>query len=350
MNGDERHRVSIDTERSVGVSKQSRVYPLLGSWSYCKPVQLPPARSGHSLVALTSKILLLFGGGPDENVSNEVYRIELSGKPGDKSVVCTYLHPNPKSQCPFERDRHSAWLWNGYMYIFGGEDVHGFMYSDIWKFDHKQLTWDEKAKCGETPSPRRGQTCTLVGSVVWIFGGLTFERDSVADVYTLDMERFEFKHKKHKAMPPCGRRGHSATAIDGYLYIFGGCDKTEVLLGDLWRLNLKTCVWEEVQPHFPGLGPPPSVGHAAAVFKNMLLTFGGNISSLKRESCSEVWLWDIQKGQWMQLKMKVEPQARRYVPPFFFFFFFAPTKSEKKLFRLRAVIYYCHVIYFPVRQ
>ena len=31
----------------------------------------------------------------------------------------------------------------------------------------------------------------------------------------------------------------------------------------------------------------------------------------------------------------------------FFFFFFAPTKSDRKLFRLRAVYLLCHVIYFP---
>eukprot|EP01059_Diplonema_ambulator_P004070 TRINITY_DN13760_c0_g2_i1.p1 TRINITY_DN13760_c0_g2~~TRINITY_DN13760_c0_g2_i1.p1 ORF type:complete len:382 (+),score=52.64 TRINITY_DN13760_c0_g2_i1:78-1223(+) len=285
-----------------------------GRWVKCRSLKAVkgkelPARSGHSLVAIDEDTLLVFGGGPDENVSNDVYRIKLSGKGANQHAACTYLPPDPSTRQPFERDRHSAWVWKGLMYIFGGEDVHGYMDSDIWEFNHDKMRWKECVKMGDTPSPRRGQTCTLVGNTVWLFGGLTFERESVSEIYTLDMNTFTFKLQSTSGPSPCGRRGHSATAINGYLYVFGGCDQRGDPLGDLWRLKLTTCEWEEVDPHTPGKGPLPSVGHAAATFRNMLMIFGG---SYKRESCSEIWLWDTERKVWTQLKMKTEPKARSY--------------------------------------
>eukprot|EP01063_Lacrimia_lanifica_P035628 TRINITY_DN6853_c0_g1_i2.p1 TRINITY_DN6853_c0_g1~~TRINITY_DN6853_c0_g1_i2.p1 ORF type:complete len:391 (+),score=93.65 TRINITY_DN6853_c0_g1_i2:280-1452(+) len=322
---DRRHKdVRAERGRLLDEEPKPLIYPLIGRWLQCAPVGVvgaggrclaPPARSGHSLVAVEANRLLLFGGGPDENVSNEVYRIDLSGPPGARTAACTYLHPDARFPSPFERDRHSAWAWHGHMYIFGGEDVHGYMYSDIWHFDHNALVWTEKVKQGASPSPRRGQTCTLVGDTVWLFGGLTFKRESVAEVYTLNMTTCTFKLQPTQGVPPCGRRGHSATVLGGYIYIFGGCDEREELLGDLWRLELATCTWEQVLPYRPHEGPAPSVGHAAAVFRGKLLTFGGNISSVRRASCSEIWLYDAEQKKWKQLKMKSEPKARRYRPP-----------------------------------
>ena len=310
------------------------VYPLLGSNTACEAAPavgpgagaaaggstLPPARSGHSLVTLEDGTLLLFGGGPDENVCNDVYRVsvqETTGAEGQRTLCASYsLLPvdHTKSRTPYERDRHSAWVYQGFMHVFGGEDVHGYMYSDIWMFDHNALTWHERQKAprGTHPSPRRGQTCTAVGDTVWLFGGLTYERQSVSEVYTLNMRTMAFELVACRGTPPCGRRGHSATHLDGYLYIFGGCDKHEGLLGDLWRLHLTTLVWEKVHSYMPGCGPSPTVGHAAATFRGMLLTFGGNISSEKRASCSEIWMWDPKVGGWLQLRMKEEPRARRY--------------------------------------
>ena len=257
-------RPACDTTASVTVApaqrKRSRYYPLLGSCVLCRPVvdgavptspsaltpvsssgdtgrelAAPPARSGHSLVALKEGTLLLFGGGPDENVCNDVFRITVTGAGESLQAQFEHLHIDTATRCPYERDRHSAWVWRGFMYVFGGEDVQGFMYSDIWRFDHVALRWEEKekGKRGTSPCPRRGQTCTLVGDKVWLFGGLTFERESVSDVYSLDMETFDFELQPCKGQAPCGRRGHCAVHLDGFLYIFGGCDRDEELLGML---------------------------------------------------------------------------------------------------------------------
>ena len=46
---------------------------------------------------------------------------------------------------------------------------------------------------------------------------------------------------------PEGRRGHSAFAQNGELYIFGGCNSKQDL-NDLWKFNTQTFSWKKIEP------------------------------------------------------------------------------------------------------
>eukprot|EP00659_Diplonema_papillatum_P010358 gene10358-15951_t len=191
----------------------------------------PPARSGHTLVMIDAETLLMFGGGPDEHVSNNVYELRLTKTAdGQKKATCQHLLVSALNRQPKERDRHSSWAFNGSMYIFGGEDACERMYNDLWQLDYAAKRWKKIACKGAVPSARRGQTSTLVGAKAYFFGGLTHTRKAVSDVHSFDLLTNTFTLETTSANRPCGRRGHSATHIDGSLYVYGGCDQGEDLL------------------------------------------------------------------------------------------------------------------------
>ena len=77
---------------------------------------------------------------------------------------------------------------------------------------------------------------------------------------------------------PCARRGHSATARGGTLYIYGGCYGLSAYLGDLHALDVKTMRWDE--PRTSGKPPGPRAWHSATLAlaphsADYLFIFGG---------------------------------------------------------------------------
>eukprot|EP01062_Namystynia_karyoxenos_P036860 TRINITY_DN26841_c0_g1_i1.p1 TRINITY_DN26841_c0_g1~~TRINITY_DN26841_c0_g1_i1.p1 ORF type:complete len:438 (+),score=88.21 TRINITY_DN26841_c0_g1_i1:83-1315(+) len=291
------------------------VYPRRAScWDYACGGAPPPPCSGHTLVALNAEAddLLCFGGnGSDsEQVFNDVYRLRLDRKA--RRAEARLLRPCT-SAAPAARDRHSAWAWRGKMYVFGGEDRVQWMCSDIWEFDPHRAEWRELHPAGTLPTPRRGQTGTLVGDSAWIFGGLTYEQQSVSELYELDMATQCMQLCECGGPTPPGRRGHAAAERSGFLYVFGGCGAQEELLGDLWRLDLRTCVWREVcsQQAEPQRAPAPRAGHAAALWRDHLIILGGNARA-PAVGAADVWLWDFQSGRWLRLDANTTLRPRSY--------------------------------------
>ena len=58
---------------------------------------------------------------------------------------------------------------------------------------------------------------------------------------------------------PLPRRCHSCVQLDNYAYICGGYNG-EVILGDLWRINLEDLQWVKL-----AMMPEPVYFHSAAV-------------------------------------------------------------------------------------
>lgn len=56
--------------------------------------------------------------------------------------------------------------------------------------------------------------------------------------------------------------------------IFGGCDQDNEKLNDLWTFNLETKTWIE-HPSDPVNAPLPRSGHSCALYKDLMLIFGG---------------------------------------------------------------------------
>jgi dynein heavy chain len=80
-------------------------------------------------------------------------------------------------------------------------------------------TWDN------VPSPRGSHTATLIDGKVYVFGGYGgpgYSRRDLDDLTTLDVESMEWVKVKPAGLAPEKRSGHQAVAVDKKLYIFGG--------------------------------------------------------------------------------------------------------------------------------
>jgi hypothetical protein len=74
-----------------------------------------------------------------------------------------------------------------------------------------------------------------------------------------------------------------ATLVGDRLYIFGGEDCNRRPLADLYILDLSTLTWTAVDvPGKPHAKPPPRCGHAAVVYQDKLIVFGGGLLSFWR--------------------------------------------------------------------
>ncbi|VVC41558.1 Kelch repeat type 1,Kelch-type beta propeller,Kelch repeat type 2 [Cinara cedri] len=143
------------------------------AWSIVKTNGDPPShRDFHTATAIGNK-MYIFGGRGDNDESR------VSGK----EVYCPNIYyfdtltkmwvcPVVYGDKPNGRRSHSAFVHNGFMYIFGGFnrnlDLH---YKDIHRYDPIKSTWLKMNPKGTSPCARRRQICLVVNDQVFISGG-----------------------------------------------------------------------------------------------------------------------------------------------------------------------------------
>ena len=71
---------------------------------------------------------------------------------------------------------------------------------------------------------------------------------------------------------PSPRLGNSLTLVNDSLYLFGGMDQNKIY-DELHLFNLKTNKWTTVETR--GTRPPPRCAHSAIVMDNKLFVYGG---------------------------------------------------------------------------
>lgn len=150
--------------------------------------------------------------------------------------------------------------------IFGGGDDDGLM-NDLHLLEVDTLSWSPVFTAGNTPSPRSRHTATLVKSTLWVIGGLGEGQTVFNDVYTLNTSSMVWSKPavKGNQLPP--RWGHSAIRSGSLILVFGGHSGTEVL-NDLYILDTDSLTWRLVDtssnpngPPSPPLLPPTSPAH-----------------------------------------------------------------------------------------
>ncbi|KAF3790353.1 Acyl-CoA-binding domain-containing protein 4 [Nymphaea thermarum] len=198
-------------------------------------------------------------------------------------------------QCPKARYEHGAATIQDKMYIVGGNH-NGRYLNDLQVLDMNTLTWSKlepKMTLGsqDSPSPvplapcaghslvsRGGQSVTLVGSSLVVFGGEDQMRPFLNDLYILDLETMTWDEIETVGLPPSPRSDHTAAVhADRYLLIFGGASHT-ACFNDLHALDLESVldmVWST--PTVQGTIPTPRAGHAGVTAgENWFIVGGGD--------------------------------------------------------------------------
>ncbi|GAM23895.1 hypothetical protein SAMD00019534_070700, partial [Acytostelium subglobosum LB1] len=136
------------------------------TWTKLAPTgDLPPAKCGHQLVAFDNK-LLLFGGGSGyqwESKYNDIHIYDL--------LVNRWTKVSMKGSAPV--CTFSAGFSAGpFFFVYGGQSIKDdTLTNDLFMLDTVNMSWT-KIETENAPFPRDMGSGNLVGSNMYIFGGL----------------------------------------------------------------------------------------------------------------------------------------------------------------------------------
>ncbi|KAM4679187.1 kelch domain-containing protein 3 isoform 2-T3 [Amazona ochrocephala] len=154
-------------------------------------------RDFHSATIIGTK-MYVFGGRADRfgpfHSNNEIYcnRIQVFD-----TETNSWLDSPSTPVLPEGRRSHSAFSYNGELYVFGGYNARlNRHFHDLWKFNPVSLSWRKIEPKGKGPCPRRRQCCCRVGDKIILFGGTSpspeegmgdeFDLMDHSDLYILD--------------------------------------------------------------------------------------------------------------------------------------------------------------------
>uniref|UniRef100_A0A5B6Z672 Putative acyl-CoA-binding domain-containing protein 4-like isoform X1 n=2 Tax=Davidia involucrata TaxID=16924 RepID=A0A5B6Z672_DAVIN len=223
---------------------------------------------------------------------------------GSVDVYDQWIAPPISGQRPKARYEHGAAVIDDKMYIYGGNH-NGRYLNDLQVLDLRSWTWSKvEVRAGaevlESPSPVAVAPCAGHSLIPWegnkllSIAGHTKDPSESIQVKAFDLQTCTWSTLKTYGKPPVSRGGQSVTLVGTTLVIFGGQDANRSLLNDLHILDLETMTWDEIDA--VGVPPSPRSDHAAAVHaERYLLIFGGG----SHATCfNDLHVLDLQAMEW----------------------------------------------------
>ncbi|CAL9219700.1 unnamed protein product [Arabidopsis halleri] len=219
------------------------------------------------------------------------------------SVYNQWTAPQTSGQRPKARYEHGAAVIQDKMYIYGGNH-NGRYLGDLHVLDLKNWSWSRvetkvATDAQETSTPTLLAPCAGHSLIAWdnkllSIGGHTKDPSESMQVKVFDPHTSTWSMLKTYGKPPVSRGGQSVTMVGKTLVIFGGQDAKRSLLNDLHILDLDTMTWDEIDA--VGVSPSPRSDHAAAVHaERYLLIFGGG----SHATCfDDLHVLDLQTMEW----------------------------------------------------
>ncbi|KAI9843168.1 MAG: Negative regulator of mitotic exit [Thelocarpon superellum] len=195
-------------------------------WSRAIPAgPRPSGRYGHTLNIIGSKIYI-FGGQVEGYFFNDLVAFDLNAlqKASNKWEMLV-LNSNdggpPPGQIPPARTNHTIVTWEDQLYLFGG--TNGLQwFNDVWTYDPATNAWTQLDCIGYIPAPREGHAATLVGDVMYIFGGRTEEANDLGDLAAFRISSRRWYTFQNMGPSPSPRSGHSMTSYGKQIVVLGG--------------------------------------------------------------------------------------------------------------------------------
>ncbi len=162
--------------------------------------------------------------------------------------------------------------------LFGGCDG-ATAYDDTWAYEPATNIWTELHPAGDVPCAR---TChTMVydpdSEKVILFGGVDRANTTLNDLWAYDPSANTWTELHPTGDVPCARLGHSMVYNpgSGKIILFGGMNQAMNTLNDLWAYDPAANTWSEL----PAAGdvPPARDSHAMACdpASGKIFLFGG---------------------------------------------------------------------------
>ncbi|KAL8205926.1 hypothetical protein R6Q57_009477 [Mikania cordata] len=235
---------------------------------------------------------------PTEN-GNSVDKDVLVEGVGSVDVYDQWVVPLVSGPHPKPRYEHAAAVVEDKMYIFGGNHSGRYL-NDLQTLDLRNWTWSKVEVKANSEDPVKVTPCAGHSLIPWegnkliSIAGHSKDASEVITVKAFDLQTYTWSTMKTYGKPPVSRGGQSVTLVGTNLVIFGGQDGNRTLLNDLHILDLETMTWDEIDTI--GVSPSPRSDHVAAVHaERYLLIFGGGTHA----TCfNDLHVLDLKTMEW----------------------------------------------------
>ncbi|RWS07856.1 kelch domain-containing protein 3-like protein, partial [Dinothrombium tinctorium] len=231
-------------------------------------------RYGHTVSAHNDSIYM-FGGRNELGACNALYKFN--------TVSYVWSQPKVKGFIPSARDGHSSCVIDDCMFVFGGLDDNFEMLSQsLYCLNLRTLVWTLVKTYGVPPSPRDFHTASNVDGRMYVFGGRSnnqgtanFHEIYESTVYCLDTSKMTWNSPFVSGEIPTGRRSHSAFVSNGKMYIFGGYNgNIKQHFNDLHCFDTQTSTWHSIKIKGRKI-PCPRRRQCLCLIDNRVYIFGG---------------------------------------------------------------------------
>jgi hypothetical protein len=278
-------------------------------WSQLAPDSIPSAREEHDMAYLGDGKVLLFGGNDGTKALNgETWMYDRSE--ANWIQISPTFHADSTDSIPSVREAHAmASLGAGQVLLFGGDDGAKAANGETWFFDLSDTTWYQVVPdSGDTtPSARYEHAMASLGDgQVLLFGGNDGAKALNGETWLFDISDSSWTPVDPDTTP-IARSGHAMAYLDdGKVLLFGGADDTKALNGETWLFDISDSSWTPVDP--AGDAPTARYEHAMAYFgRQQVLLFGGNDGSI----VDSTYVFDLDKLSWEQRSPTTHPSARQ---------------------------------------
>ncbi|ELR18451.1 SPRY domain containing protein [Acanthamoeba castellanii str. Neff] len=177
-----------------------------------------------------------------------------------EAEVVEWTALNPRGQEPEGRSASHLLPFGSKLLLFGGYSPVDF-FDDVHVLDTDTMVWSEMATKGPLPRYRDVSVSICMNKLV-VFGGRSASR-CVNFVYFLDLATWEWENvtAKIEGDGPRARMAHASAVVGDKVYIFGGVTAEKQLLNDIHILDVGRMQWSSPQVY----GRPPTARQNATV-------------------------------------------------------------------------------------
>ena len=258
---------------------------------------------------------------------------------GNLKLLAYYKYPN--KNFPEGREQFSVFLRTNEIFISGG--ISSNMKSlSIWSLNLEKLEW-KKLQTNGLMANRYGHTGVIYQNKIIFFGGKTkyLNMSYLCGLEIYSMTDYTFNSPSVGKISPETRKNHIAELLGSQMFIHGGLNESNEILNDCYLLNISTLKWNicSINKYTPA---PKLYGHSSCIVIPHVLLFHhkfsiysypnlepGKMSNLikekgiyvfggksKEESSLSNQLWILITGkkpmEWVQPETKGKPPSPRY--------------------------------------
>ncbi|CAO3619833.1 unnamed protein product [Cunninghamella blakesleeana] len=252
-------------------SSEKQIYPWstkkLGGSHHTVP------RFGHTATCLSSDNIVIFGGVHKGSGKKEICYIDTNALSAN--------HLSTQGDIPTARKYSTIVGMGNFVLLYGGEPINPNEQWDphLYALNLNNRYWQRVKMEGNIPSERSGHTAVAIGGIMYVWGGQSHGRyfNEVLAFNTStysDNPHWDLIHNgsNERGPVPNGRSGHTSVVFENRLYIFGGSDGKH-LYNDIWCFDFQACQWHQIPA--AGFIPTARECSAAGLVDDAMYVIGG---------------------------------------------------------------------------